>query len=73
MEAEEDISKDEHSSDSWSPSVPQAYGRATVKQRAWLACILSHAQLFVAPYTLAHQVPLSTEFPRQEYWSGLLM
>ena len=23
MEAEEDISKDEHSSDSWSPSVPR--------------------------------------------------
>ena len=23
------------------------------------------------PWTIAHQPPLSTEFPRQEYWSGL--
>ena len=24
----------------------------------------------VTPWTLDHQVPLSTEFSRQEYWSG---
>ena len=24
------------------------------------------------PWTVAHQVPLSMEFSRQEYWSGLL-
>ena len=24
------------------------------------------------PWTVAHQAPLSVEFPRQEYWSGLL-
>ena len=38
------------------------------------ACMLSHfshAQLFVTPWTLAHQTPLSIEFSRQEYWSGL--
>ena len=70
MEAEEDISKDERSSDSWSPSVPQAYGRATVQQRAWLACVLSHAPLFATPRTVAHQAPLSVGFPKQEYWSG---
>ena len=23
------------------------------------------------PWTVAHQVPLSMVFPRQEYWSGL--
>ena len=28
-----------------------------------------HAQL--TPWTLAHQAPLSMEFSRQEYWSGL--
>ena len=28
-------------------------------------------QLFVTPQTIAHQVPLSVGFPRQEYWSGL--
>ena len=26
---------------------------------------------FVTPWTIAHQAPLSMEFPRQEYWSGL--
>ena len=25
----------------------------------------------VTPWTVAHQAPLSREFPRQEYWSGL--
>ena len=32
---------------------------------------LSCVQLFVTPWTIAHQAPLSTGFPRQEYWSGL--
>ena len=32
---------------------------------------LSHVQLFVTPWTVAHQAPLSMRFPRQEYWSGL--
>ena len=27
--------------------------------------------LFVTPWTVAHQAPLSMEFSRQEYWSGL--
>ena len=27
--------------------------------------------LFVTPRTVAHQAPLSVEFSRQEYWSGL--
>ena len=25
----------------------------------------------VTPWTVAHQAPLSIEFPRQEYWNGL--
>ena len=25
----------------------------------------------MTPQTVAHQAPLSTGFPRQEYWSGL--
>ena len=33
--------------------------------------VLSHAQPFVTPRTVAHQAPLSMEFSRQEYWSGL--
>ena len=32
---------------------------------------LSHAQLFVTPWTVAYQAPQSMEFSRQEYWSGL--
>ena len=28
-------------------------------------------QLFVTPWTVACQAPLSTEFSRQEYWSGV--
>ena len=35
------------------------------------AQLLSHVQLFVTPWTAAHQAPLSMEFSRQEYWSGL--
>ena len=33
--------------------------------------LLSHLRLFATPWTVAFQAPLSTEFSRQEYWSGL--
>jgi len=33
--------------------------------------MLSHVRLFEIPLTIAHQAPLSMEFSRQEYWSGL--
>ena len=33
--------------------------------------MLSHVQLFVTPWTVALQAPLSMEFSRQKYWSGL--
>ena len=29
---------------------------------------LSRVQLFVTPWIVAHQAPLSMGFPRQEYW-----
>ena len=32
---------------------------------------LSSIQYFVTPWTVASQAPLSMEFSRQEYWSGL--
>ena len=32
---------------------------------------LSRIRLFVALWTVAHQVPLPVEFSRQQYWSGL--
>ena len=35
------------------------------------ACMLSHAQLFIIPGTVACQVSVSMGFPRQEHWSGL--
>ena len=33
--------------------------------------LLSHVQLFVTPWTIAHQAVLSMWFLRQKYWSGL--
>ena len=27
----------------------------------------------VNPWTVAHQAPLSMEFPKQEYWNGFLL
>ena len=32
---------------------------------------LSRVRLFVTPWTVAHQAPLSMGFPREEHWSGL--
>ena len=32
---------------------------------------LSRVSLFVTPWTVAYQVPLSMGFSRQEHWSGL--
>ena len=34
------------------------------------ACMLSCVWLSGTPWTAAHQAPLLTAFPRQEYWSG---
>ena len=41
-------------------------GKWTVKVK-----LLSRVWLFVTPWTLDHQAPLSMGFSRQEYWSGL--
>ena len=35
----------------------------------WL--VTQHVQLFMTLWTVAHQVPLSMGFSRQEYWNGL--
>ena len=37
----------------------------------WVLSHFSHVQLFVTPWTIARQAPLSVGFPRQEYWNGL--
>ena len=34
--------------------------------------VLRYVQLFAAPWTIAHQAPLSVEFSRQEYWTRWL-
>jgi len=34
-------------------------------------CMFSHVPLFVTPWTIACQAPLSTGFSRKESWSGL--
>ena len=36
-----------------------------------LSEVVSHVRLFVTPWTIAYQTPLSMEFSRQGYWSGL--
>ena len=33
--------------------------------------LVFHSNLFVIPWTIASQAPLSMRFSRQEYWSGL--
>ena len=33
--------------------------------------LVAQLYLFVTPWNVAHQAPLCTEFPKQEYWSGL--
>ena len=38
----------------------------------WVLSCFSLVRLFSNPRTVAHQVPLSVGFSRQEYWSGLL-
>ena len=46
-----------------------------MEYRALFSCMyaqsLSHVRLFVTPWTVACQPPLSTEFSRQEYWNRL--
>ena len=45
-------------------------GSLTQNPYSW-PLYISHARLFVTPWTSAHQSPLSMGFSRQEYWSGL--
>ena len=37
----------------------------------WMLNCFSRVWLFATPWTVTCQAPLSTEFSRQEYWSGL--
>ena len=42
-----------------------------IKCDHWYMCSVTQLCLFVTPWTIEHQTPLSMEFSRQEYWSGL--
>ena len=35
-------------------------------------CVFSCVRLFVTPWTVARQAPLSVGFSQQQYWNGLL-
>ena len=36
-----------------------------------VSCVYDSLWLYVTPWSVAHQTPLSMVFPAQEYWSGL--
>ena len=44
---------------------------SSVLTYADMLLLFSRVWLIVTPWTIAHQAPLSTGFPRKEYWSGL--
>ena len=48
------------------PTVISPHGKQTVVVES-----LSRVRLFVTLWTVARRTPLSMQFPRQEYWSGL--
>ena len=48
-----------------------AFFMALLSMISQLVQLLSHIQLFVTPWTAAHQAPPSMGFSSQEYWSGL--
>ena len=45
--------------------------QSTARRNHVVPSHFSSVRLFAAPWTVAHQVPLSMGFSRQEYWSGL--
>ena len=67
-----------------SPPGPSVHGILQARTLEWVAISFSKrtierkkvkslncVRLFATPQTVAHQIPLSTEFSRQEHWSGL--
>ena len=49
----------------------QEIGTGLQKLWKWKCQSLSHARLFAIPWVVAHQLPLSMEYSKQEYWNGL--
>ena len=52
----------------WNPGI---YGSTTWKKWKVQVLVAHHVLLFVTPWTVAHQTPLSMGFSGQEYWSGV--
>ena len=55
------------------------YVKSSIGNSSWSLCslcvcdlIIKSCTTLVVPWTIARQAPLSMEFPRKEYWSGLL-
>ena len=55
----------------WTESLPKPMISTNVMTSTEVK-LLSRVWLFVTPWTLTYQAPLSMGFLRQEYWSGLL-
>ena len=52
-------------------SLEKKYYKDAMDWYYYLCVMLSRVQFFVTPQTVAHQAPLSMEFSRQGYRSGL--
>ena len=71
----EQLSKKGRGSDSGTAVQVVALTRSEIQLLLYLEGYMlsrfSHVWLFVTPWTVAHQAPLSMRFSRQEYWRGL--
>ena len=59
-----------HTASEWKDQFPRSQMCDSQISACMLSCF-SRVQLFVTPWTVAHQAPLSMGFSRQEYWSKL--
>ena len=65
----------------FNPLVQFIYSYSLMQHIVWCVCVcvcvyvcahaFSYVWLFVTPWTVAHQSPLSMGFPWQEHWNGL--
>ena len=53
------------------PGKPKSFAKYLWRKVKVKVKSLSRVRLFVTPWTVAYQAPLSIGFSRQEYWSGL--
>ena len=55
----------------WNTCLNISFNLITIYCESESVKALSHVPLFVTPWTVARQAPLSMGFSRQEYWRGL--